>query len=91
MSVYAINKVCWLIERSAEFRQRLREDPQAALAPFPLDPEEARGLREGDVVALFQRGAHPFLLQHLGRHHIAGLDVALYRQRITSLAPASGG
>ena len=85
MTAYAVNKVCWLVERDEEFRERLRRDMDAALADFKLDPEEVRALKSGDVAALFLKGAHPFLLQHLARHRIAGLDRALYRQRITSL------
>jgi hypothetical protein len=85
MTAYAINKVCWLVERDAEFRERARRDLPAALADFKLDAEERRALAEGDVAALFRRGGHPFLLQHLARHGIAGLTRELYRERITSL------
>lgn len=86
MTAYAINKVCWLSERDAAFRERLRQDLETALADFKLDPDERRALVEGDVVTLFRKGAHPFLLQHLARHGISGLDIGLYRQRITSIA-----
>jgi hypothetical protein len=85
MTAYAINKVCWLVERDAEFRARMQRDLEAALVGFKLDPEEAQAIKTGDVATLFRRGGHPFLLQHLWRHGIAGLDRARYRQRITSL------
>ena len=86
MTAYAINKVCWLSERDPAFRDRLRADLSAALAEFKLDPDERQALAAGDVATLFKRGGHPFLLQHLWRHGIAGLNRDLYRQRITSLA-----
>ena len=85
MTAYAVNKICWLVERDPEFRERLRRDIDDALAGFKLHPEEVRALKSGDVATLFLKGAHPFLLQHLARHGIAGLDRALYRQRITRL------
>ena len=85
MSTYAVNKVCWLVERDPAFRERLRRDPDAVLAEFKLDPDEARALKTGDVVTLFRRGAHAFLLQNLGRYGLAGLDRQTYRRLITSL------
>lgn len=85
MTTYAVNKVCWMVEQSAEFREQLRSNPEAALAGFRLDEEERRALLAGDVVALFSRGAHPFLLQWLAHHRVLGLDRESYRQRITSL------
>jgi hypothetical protein len=81
-----INKVCHLSERDAAFRERLREDPDEALKEFKLDPEERRALQEGDVVTLYRKGGHAFLMQHLARHGLFGLNVPLYRQRITSIA-----
>ena len=85
MTAYAINKVCWLVDRDAAFRARMQRDIDAALVGFQLDAAEAQAIKTGDVATLFQRGGHPFLLQHLWRHGIAGLDRTLYRQRITSL------
>jgi hypothetical protein len=93
MTAYAINKVCWLLERDAEFRGRMRRDLDAALTGFKLAPDEAQAIRTGDVATLFRKGGHAFLLQHLWRHGIGGLDRTLYRQRITSLNenPEPGG
>ncbi len=86
MSTYAVNKVCHLVERDSAFRERMRRDVDAALAGFKLEAEELQALKAGDVVTLFRRGAHPFLLQNLGRYRLVGLDRESYRQRITSLA-----
>jgi hypothetical protein len=85
MTAYAINKVCFLSERDARFREQLRTDPQAALAAFKLDADERLALLEGDVATLFRKGGHPFLLQHLAQHRLFGLDREVYRQRIVSL------
>lgn len=86
MTAYAINKVCWLLERDADFRERLRQDIDAAVAGFKLSPDELQAMKAGDVATLFLKGGHPFLLQALARQGIGGLNRELYRQRITSLA-----
>ena len=84
MTVYAVNKVCFLSERDARFREQLRQDPRPALAPFKLDEDEREALLAGDVVTLFRKGAHPFLLQHLAQHRLFGLSREIYRERITT-------
>jgi hypothetical protein len=86
MSVYAVNKVCWLVERNPEFRERFRSQPEATLADFSLTPDERTAILAGDVITLFRNGGHPFLLQNLGRYEVCGLDTKTYRQLITSLA-----
>lgn len=85
MSVYAINKICHLSERDAALRERLRADPDGTTRDFKLTDEERRALLAGDVAALFRLGAHPFLMQHLARHRLFGLDRDLYRERILTL------
>jgi Aromatic-ring-opening dioxygenase LigAB, LigA subunit len=85
VTVYAINKVCFLSERDATFREQLRTQPETTLAAFPkLDAEERQAVLAGDVVALFRKGAHPFLLQHLAQHRLFGLNRDIYRERITT-------
>lgn len=85
MSAYAVNKICHLSERDAALRERLRADPDGATRDFKLTDEERRALLAGDVATLFRLGAHPFLMQHLARHRLFGLDRDLYRERILTL------
>ena len=85
MTAYAINKVCFLSERDAAFRERLRSDPAGALADFNLADDERQAIVQGDVAALFLKGGHPFLLQHLAQHRLFGLTRDVYRERITTL------
>jgi hypothetical protein len=87
VSVYAVNKICYLSERDADFRERARINPRAAVESFKLTPAERTALLAGDVATLFTLGAHPFLMQHLARHGLFGLDRDTYRTRITALAP----
>jgi hypothetical protein len=83
VSVYWVNKICYLSERDADFRDRARADPGAAVASFKLTENERAALLAGDVSTLFQMGAHPFLMQHLARHGLFGLNRDNYRERIT--------
>ncbi|HEX3246952.1 MAG TPA: hypothetical protein VHX16_16220 [Chloroflexota bacterium] len=74
MSVYAIHKICHLVDKDSDFRERVLANPAAALADFRLtDPERAAFLA-GDVRTLHDLGAHGFLLGRLPRHGVFGLD-----------------
>ena len=82
MSVYAINKVLYQMENDAAFRQEMQRDGLKAIADFALTPEERRALTTGDVYTLFGMGVHPFLMNHLARHHVFGVDHENYQPRI---------
>ena len=87
MSAYGVNKVLYQLELDPTLRDRFRANPQEALVGFPLTPEEAQALIGGDVATLFRGGAHPFLLLHLSRHRLSGLDNATYFERLRGLPP----
>jgi hypothetical protein len=36
MSIYAVHKIAHLVQKDPAFRERLRQDPGAAIADFPL-------------------------------------------------------
>jgi hypothetical protein len=82
MSVYEINRICYLISHDGDFRDRLRADPGQLLADLALDEAERAELLAGDVRALYDRGTHPVLLVRLGTHHVLGLTPELYAERI---------
>lgn len=82
MSIYNVNKVCYLVLHDPAFRERMREDPAKALADFRLTDEERQALLEGDVGRLCRLGAHAFLLGHLQRFQLLGLTPELYVRRI---------
>lgn len=82
MSVYAVNKLCRDALRDRAFREALRDDPAATIAPLALTDEERGKLLEGDVAWLYEHGCHPFLLAYLTRWELFGLDVASYSERI---------
>lgn len=84
MSAYAVDKVCWRVNREPLFRQALTEDPEGALrsASPPLSDEEIRLLLAGDVGTLARRGSNHFLLHQLGRFEMLGLTLPTYAERM---------
>ncbi len=88
MSIYNVNKICYLSQHDPALRERLRTDPASALAGFRLTDEERRALLEGDVVRLYTLGAHPYLLGHLPRYQLLGLNRQNYQRRMKTLLPS---
>jgi hypothetical protein len=50
MSVYAMNKLCRDALHDLDFREAIKRDPVAAIAPRDLTADERKALLEGDVV-----------------------------------------
>jgi Aromatic-ring-opening dioxygenase LigAB, LigA subunit len=82
MSVYAVNKLCRDALHDPAFREAIKTDPAAAIAPRDLSDHERKALLTGDVAWLFEEGCHPFLLAYLTRWDLFGLTVAAYSERI---------
>ncbi len=82
MSVYAINKLLYLLENDASFRERIKANPTGAISQFSLTQAEREALTTGDVGALFQMGVHAFLLNGLSRHQLFGVNSENYFPRI---------
>lgn len=89
MSIYTVNEICYRCVHDPPFRERLRSAPESALAELDLSTEEREALLRADVAALFRMGAHAFLLGHLARYGIFGLDQMAYNERIRSALDAS--
>lgn len=62
MTRYAVDKVLWKAAKDPEFGSAFFQDPATSVQGFELDPAEHTALVEQDIRALFQLGAHPFLL-----------------------------
>ena len=54
MSVYLANKIWYMTDIDAEFRKRMRDNPEETVKSFPLSGEEIKALITGDVGALYQ-------------------------------------
>jgi hypothetical protein len=82
MSVYAIDEICYRLVHEPEFRAAAKADTAAAIRDADLSDAERNALLSGDVATLYRMGAHPFLLGHLARYGVGGLDAATYAERI---------
>jgi Aromatic-ring-opening dioxygenase LigAB, LigA subunit len=82
MSVYQINKILYLTDNDAAFRKRMKEEPEAALKDFRLTGGEYDALISGAVGKLYQMGVHTFLLNHLSRYELFGVNRDNYLSRI---------
>ena len=67
MSVYLINKILYLTDNDADFRKRMREDPEGTVKSFPLNGAEMEALITGDVGTLYEMGVYTFFLNHIAR------------------------
>ena len=82
MSVYQINKILYMTDNDAGFRKRMQEEPHEVLKDFKLSQEEFKALTSGAVGKLYQMGVHTFLLNHLYRYELFGVNRDNYLSRI---------
>jgi hypothetical protein len=82
MSVYQVNKILYLTDNDAAFRKRLTAEPEAVLKEFRLSTEEHDALTSGAVGKLYEMGVHTFLLNHLYRYELFGVNRDNYLSRI---------
>jgi hypothetical protein len=82
MSVYQVNKILYMTDNDAAFRKRMKEEPDAVLKDFRLSEEERDALTAGAVGKLYQMGVHTFLLNHLSRYELFGVNRDNYLSRI---------
>jgi hypothetical protein len=82
MSVYQINKLLYLTDNDPAFRKRMLSEPQAVLDEFRLTAEEREALTSGAVGKMHRMGVHTFLLNHLYRYELFGVNRDNYLERI---------
>jgi hypothetical protein len=82
VSVYALDEICYRLGHEPEFRASVVADACAAIVDADLTDAERAAFLTGDVATLYRMGVHAFLLGHLVRYGVAGLDAATYSERI---------
>lgn len=87
MSIYHVNKILYLTDNDAAFRKRMQEEPETVLNEFSLSKEERDALTSGAVGTLYQMGVHTFLLNHLYRWELFGVNRDNYLARIREGMP----
>ena len=85
MSLHAVERLLYELNRDPGKVQQFQDDPEALLADRNLTDEERAWLTGGDVLALYRHGVHPLLLAPASRFF--GLDQKDFRE---ALAPAIG-
>lgn len=87
MSVYQVNKLLYMIDNDPAFHKRIKEDPEGAIKDFKLSEAEYKALTSGAVGKLYQMGVHTFLLNHLYRYELFGVNRDNYLERIREGMP----
>ena len=87
MSVYQVNKLLYLTDNNAAFCERIKTEPEAVLNEFRLTNEERDALTSGAVGKLYQMGVHTFLLNHMYRWELFGVNRDNYLDRIRQGMP----
>ena len=64
MSLYAVQKFLFHLNRDARVQQRFKTEPGAVLDEYPLDAQEREAIRTGDVGLIYVLGANGQLLMH---------------------------
>jgi len=86
VSLFGIHKTLYLLQNDLDFRERLRTQPEAALAEMPLTDDERQALLTGDVAELYRMGTHTFLMSRLPRFNaLGGLTREEYQKRLSAV------
>ena len=87
MSAYQVNKIIYLTDNDRDFRRRMKEDPEEVIDGFSLTDEEREALLGGKIARLRELGVHTFLLNHIARYELFGVNRDNYLERIREGMP----
>jgi Aromatic-ring-opening dioxygenase LigAB, LigA subunit len=93
MSLYALQKVIYQINRASEAMSKYRENPAAFTAGYELTDEEANALHAPDIGLLYILGVNGQLLMHFAA--ACGYEWSAYvnamKQGLTVHGPVRAG
>ncbi len=81
MSLYAVQKFLYELNRSEQMQDRYRADRAAELVPFDLTGEEETALTDPDIGLLFHLGVNGQILMHFAAFHQIEWQDYLQRMR----------
>ena len=81
MSLYAVQKFLYELNRSEQMQSRYRSDGAAELAAFDLTEEETLALTDPDIGKLFHLGVNGQILMHFAAFHQIEWQDYLQRMR----------
>ena len=87
LSAYEVNKIIYLTDNDADFRRQMREDAEAAIEGFRLTDDERAALLTGSIARLRELGVHTFLLNHLARYELFGVNRDNYLEKLREGMP----
>ena len=93
MSLYAVQKFLYELNRSEAVQDDYRTDRQAAIAAYDLTADEARSLVEPDIGLLYVLGVNGQILMHFAAfHEIEWADyLQLMRDGVEEHGPVRAG
>jgi hypothetical protein len=93
MSLYAVQKFLYHLNREAQVQRRFKESRAALLNDYDLNAEERQALEQGDIGKLYVLGCNGQLLMHFGP--LVGLQWAEYleamREGVRKYGPVRAG
>lgn len=81
MSLYAVQKFLYQLNRSEVAQAAYRNDPAAAMADYDLSDEESKALITPDIGLLFHLGVNGQILMHFAAFHQVEWQDYLQRMR----------
>ena len=81
MSLYAVQKFLYELNRSEQMQGRYTADQATELAPFDLTEEETTALTDTDIGKLFHLGVNGQILMHFAAFHQIEWQDYLQRMR----------
>lgn len=91
MSRYALDKVLWNYAREPQFKAGFDADPRFSIADRDLSEAERAALCGRDFRAIFQLGAHPFLLYSFAITANGGWSLDMMKDYVARLEGLSLG
>jgi Aromatic-ring-opening dioxygenase LigAB, LigA subunit len=93
MSLYAVQKLLFQLNRDAELRRRFAAARDAVLAEYELDEEELAAIRGPDIGLLYVLGVNGQLLMHYAA--LCGFEWSAYleamREGVRRYGPVRAG
>ena len=86
MSKYAVDKVLWQIARDPGLEQAFKQDRTAFLEGRDLSESEYESLIAFDIRAMFQAGAHPFLIYMAAQRMMGGWSFQFMKDYVARIA-----
>ncbi len=85
MTRYAVDKVLWKVAKDPDFGAAFFEDSAASIQGYELDTAEYDALIGQNIRAMFQLGAHPFLLYSFAIARNGGWSAEFMREYVDDL------